>query len=752
VTVIRVGRCLVRVVVRQPWHFEDPRALSVALTRLVADVLLHRFADQADRVGEVASLGTVALRVALPAEAVLGLAGETPAVAGGRRRLASFGAELALHAATSRAVRVALEGQGVEPGWTGAALTAARDGGHQGPTAADAGAGPPAPASDADVLAWWWASDRLAAAVRGTLVAAGRLDRLRRLLGRCDPALLAEWARLLRLAAMPGPIAGAITGDRPRPGSPSAAAGAPGPSAAASTPRSAAISAADPSSAMSAKGLSAAAAPGRPAAASAEKLSAAGSAGERAPGESVEGHALAGSVEGPAVGGPAGGLAAAAFAHGRSAETAAGAEAPAGSIDGAAVGSAEEPAVGSAEEAAIAALVEGLAAASAEGSPDAAGAEGSAAAPSARGPTPAAPAEGPAAAASAQPPVASAEGTTGAAGAIDAVLDALATTTATRWGRAPERPSPDAAMPATWPQPATRPAVASEVEVASVLPFLLVGPLEELGVLDAVAAALAGPGWPDLLAAFAGCLARKVLPPPTAGWLQSPQVEATVAAFVGERRPPDGQAIERLDRAAPQWWPVVEEAVGAELVALRAPGSPLVAVPSPGGLVVADADGLAPLLWDADADAAGRLWADCGRPPVLAQPALASTALASLQPTPDTELTEPLDELVELAARRPGAGRTGLAPRLEAPLGLVAGVGLAALAFQLWQRHGERTHPALAVRRLGDLDGRVRLEADLVSVRMPLGRRHADLRDSGLLRPVDRVPWLHGRRLELLGG
>ena len=213
-------------------------------------------------------------------------------------------------------------------------------------------------------------------------------------------------------------------------------------------------------------------------------------------------------------------------------------------------------------------------------------------------------------------------------------------------------------------------------------------------MLDAVTAALAGPDWPDLLAAFAGCLARKALPPPAAGWLQPPEVTATVAAFTGQAHVPDGSACERLGRAVTRWWPVVQEAVAAELAGLRAEGAPLVVTPSPGGLVLADADGLVPLLWDADADAARRLWENCGRPPVLVHPALAPAGLQALRPAPDRVHTRPLAELVALAGRRPASGRAGLAPELEAPLGLLASVGLAALAWELWHRHGERTHPA----------------------------------------------------------
>jgi hypothetical protein len=290
-----------------------------------------------------------------------------------------------------------------------------------------------------------------------------------------------------------------------------------------------------------------------------------------------------------------------------------------------------------------------------------------------------------------------------------------------------------------------------ELEVASILPFLLVGPLDSLGVLDAVAAAMAGPGWSDLLAAFAAGLARKALPAPSQGWWQPVEVAATVAAFTGQDHLPDGAASDRLGRAVDRWWPVVSEALTAMLVDLRTPGAPLLVTRSPGGLVAAGADGLAPLLWDGDEAAVRRLWERCARPPVLADPSLAGP-LARLDPIDDPAQVDPLDQLVALAGERPASGRADLARALDAPASLVAGVALAALAWELWQRHGERTHPAMAARRLADLDGRVILEPDRVTVRMPLGRRHADLRDSGLLGTVPAVPWLDGRRLELEGG
>jgi hypothetical protein len=318
-------------------------------------------------------------------------------------------------------------------------------------------------------------------------------------------------------------------------------------------------------------------------------------------------------------------------------------------------------------------------------------------------------------------------------------------------GQAAPVPDPAPAVP-----PAGRPRrpgpVRREVEVASVLPFLLVGPLDELGVLDAVTAALAGTGSSGLQTAFAACLARKVLPAPAHGWFQPDEVVATVAAFSGGEHPPDGSATERLGGAATAWWPLVEAAVTETRVRLHAPEAPLVLARSASGLALADTDGYLPLLWDGGEAAAAGIWARCGRPPLLAGAAMAADPPGDLPVEENEALAAPLAELVALAGERPAAGRPGLAPELDGPMAELAGVGLAVVAWELWRRHEDTTHPAMAVGRLGDLDGRVRLERDRVEVRVPLGRRHADLRDSGLLRTVPEVAWLDGRRLEFTGG
>ncbi len=646
---MRVRHCSVRVIVRQPWLLEDTQRVSVALTRLVSDVLAARLSTRLDRVGAPARLGTVAMRVALPAPVVLALADGAPSGPEGGR-LPSFGAEVAVHDAASGALHAAFEQAVLEPlggpqdphgrSWVG---PDDRPGGSDlgaGPAGgrADPAARPPEPAAEpaaAMAAAASRAAGRLAAAVGSVLLAAVRLGRLPQLLRRSDPTLAAEWVRLL-------------ASDAGWPVAPAAAPGAPP---------------APPAGVSLGPIATVPGAPGAP----------------PAGGDPPEGQ-----WPGPAApGGPP-----------TTAEVEATAQAVLAALEGAAGGAS----IRLAAAASVAARLQ--------------------LSPS-------------------DPRVWR---------ALERRLGPLA-------AEPPEAPvaGPTVAAPAFLDRGRRHPSARRELEVASVLPFLLVGPLDDLGVLDAISAALAGPGWSDLLVAFAAGLARKALPPPSDRWRQPVEVAATVAAFTGQDHLPDGAASERLGRAVARWWPVVEEALTAELVDLRTPGAPLVVTRSPGGLVAAGADGLAPLLWDGDSGGVRRLWERCARPLVLADPSLAGP-LAGLGPSDDPAQVGPLSELVALASERPAGGRAGLAPALDGPIGLVAGVALAALAWELWQRHGERTHPAMAARRLADLDGRVTLGPDRVTVRMPLGRRHADLRDSGLLRTVAAVPWLDGRSLELQGG
>jgi hypothetical protein len=69
----------------------------------------------------------------------------------------------------------------------------------------------------------------------------------------------------------------------------------------------------------------------------------------------------------------------------------------------------------------------------------------------------------------------------------------------------------------------------------------------------------------------------------------------------------------------------------------------------------------------------------------------------------------------------------------------------------LW-RTRERTDPLLALERFGDLDAVVRFDEDRVRVRLPLGKRFRDLKETGLLEDIPAVSWLGFRRVVFSGG
>ncbi|MGW5698250.1 hypothetical protein ACWEWX_47830, partial [Streptomyces asiaticus] len=88
---------------------------------------------------------------------------------------------------------------------------------------------------------------------------------------------------------------------------------------------------------------------------------------------------------------------------------------------------------------------------------------------------------------------------------------------------------------------------------------------------------------------------------------------------------------------------------------------------------------------------------------------------------------------------------------LERTVTLAAALGLATIAWTLW-RDRETPDPVLSVRRFADLEATVRFEATAVRVRVPMGRRHMDLHNGGLLADVPDVAWFGGRTLTFSAG
>jgi hypothetical protein len=125
------------------------------------------------------------------------------------------------------------------------------------------------------------------------------------------------------------------------------------------------------------------------------------------------------------------------------------------------------------------------------------------------------------------------------------------------------------------------------------------------------------------------------------------------------------------------------------------------------------------------------------------------------------ELVAPLIRLPDQLSRLDGLVRALAVSRRAVPrapltgpartLPLVAALGLGTISWLLWTER-EPTDPLLALERLGDLSGVVRYGRDEVDVLIPLGRRHADLLQHGLLARGPAVPWLPGRTLTFSGG
>ena len=101
-----------------------------------------------------------------------------------------------------------------------------------------------------------------------------------------------------------------------------------------------------------------------------------------------------------------------------------------------------------------------------------------------------------------------------------------------------------------------------------------------------------------------------------------------------------------------------------------------------------------------------------------------------------------------MLAERPAVPRDPLTA-FAATCQLAATSALADLGARLFP--AESATPVLTLARFRDLDARVWFEPDRVRVRVPLGRRHAELMHHEILGELG-VPWLPGRTIDLGGG
>lgn len=331
-----------------------------------------------------------------------------------------------------------------------------------------------------------------------------------------------------------------------------------------------------------------------------------------------------------------------------------------------------------------------------------------------------------------------------------------------------------------------------EVHVRSVLPFLLAGPLARIGYLDAIGPALAGAELADDAPLFAAALAYKVLGVTERGWRRGERDTEAAAAFAGLEPPVPEEGLAAFARVARPTLPVLDGVLALAVCRGHDPADPLLLTGADDGLLLIDAQGMFPIAWTADLATLLPHWQACGGPPVLVcDGPLPPGTLRELDAAGVPFLTgvRPLrgDPVTRLPWRTPlwtGATRRLPDPRLAAELPdhadrcadlvtalvaerravplapdgalehtvtLAAALGLSTIAWTLW-RERETPGPLSALHRFADLDATVRFERAAVRVRVPMGRRHADLLRGGLLADVRGVPWLGGRTLTFSGG
>lgn len=356
--------------------------------------------------------------------------------------------------------------------------------------------------------------------------------------------------------------------------------------------------------------------------------------------------------------------------------------------------------------------------------------------------------------------------------------------------------SPSAGTPGSPPDSGpARSALASrptgEARIRSVLPFLLAGPLARIGYLDAIGPALAGLELEDDAPLFAIALAYKVLGPTGRRWRRAEQDKEAAAVFAGLDPPVPEERLVAFARQARTALPVLDGVLALSVCRGHDPADPLLLTAADDLLLLVDAQGMFPIAWAPTTAELLPYWHICGRPPVLLCAApphpgvlreLAAagvrflTAVRPLRGDPVTRLpwrtplwagrgtdpdprlatalpghTERLEELVRALVTERRAVPLAQDGTLERGVTLAAALGLSTIAWTLW-RDRETPDPLLALTRFADLEATVRFDPAAVRVRVPMGRRHADLFRSGLLADVPDVVWLGGRTLTFSGG
>jgi hypothetical protein len=337
-----------------------------------------------------------------------------------------------------------------------------------------------------------------------------------------------------------------------------------------------------------------------------------------------------------------------------------------------------------------------------------------------------------------------------------------------------------------------------EIKVACAVPFLVLGPLAQLGYFAALDAVLEAANLSQDAPLFAAALAYKVLDPPQRGWRRSPPSEVAAAAFAGRSNTVSEESLVEFSRRMAPHTAALDVILTEALIAGHTPGGSVTlhAAGSQGAdFLVIDTQGCFPISWTHGLESLVSVFRRLGTPIVLISDAgadtdllrdLAAAGITFVTGMPPTrgerwqrvlqgstplgwtnspgpvagplqraarELPAALEEANgldrEMVLTRPAVIRA-ISAELDRTLTLAASVAMAVVSWKLWRSRG-RTSPQQVLERFADLDGRIRFNEASVKVHLPLGRRHQELRDGGLLGTVENIPWFGRRRIEFGG-
>ncbi|MCP3143383.1 hypothetical protein [Pyxidicoccus xibeiensis] len=313
----------------------------------------------------------------------------------------------------------------------------------------------------------------------------------------------------------------------------------------------------------------------------------------------------------------------------------------------------------------------------------------------------------------------------------------------------PSRPSPPRDASAAWDGPShAEPPAAAKLQVMGeerpmpLLPLLAACVLHREGVIARVEQHLAKAGCVEELPLWVAALTFKLGPRPVRGWMYPPEVWQHAALLSGSNLF-SGEGLVRLADDPSALWPELSSALVPLFVPL---GAPLIAASDGGGAVLFSREPLGPV-WSGPAESRALQGAAAGRP-LYRHASLPDGVLTPAEPYPAPRGEELRDTLAALADRPacPLARR----PHFNRHLGVAAGHALAKVGAALWP--DESPPVVLMLERFATLEVNVRRDTEGMAVRVPLGKRRADLYRTGMLTDARRVPWLFGGSIRFRGG